>query len=464
MYSGGYCENPPPKEADDTGKSPCYSVAMKTAIEPSDNPAAFHSHLVERNLIHNETPNLLAHLQDCHAKGKVPSIYAGFDPSAPSLQVGNLVPALMLRRAQLTGLRPLVLLGGATGLIGDPSGKKAERNLLDKDTTENNLAKIKQQLSHFVDASPGKYQMKFVNNYDWFKSFGFIEFLRNVGKHITVNYMIAKDSVKLRMETGISYAEFGYMLIQGYDFLHLFETENCLIQAGGSDQWGNMTTGLELIRRKHGAEAHAVSIPLLTDSAGNKLGKTEDGALYLDANMTSPYQFYQYWLNQADADVGKILRSLTLLTMDYIRELEERMAKEPESRIAQRILAFDLTSTVHGEEAALSVEKAAKVMFSKDPESLNHIDAKTLQFLAREVPSSEFKKSESIGILDLLVRAKLCESKGEARRSLQGNAVSLNRVKITDEKYIVAQDKFANRPFLLLGLGKAKLHLVRLTD
>src|SRR3989338_1044438 len=260
---------------------------MRPAIEPSDNPAAFLSHLKERNLIQDETPGLLSYLKDCHAKGKVPSIYAGFDPSAPSLQAGNLVAALMLRRAQLCGIRPIVLLGGATGLIGDPAFKKAERTLLDKGTADANLEKIKRQLARLIDASPGKQQMKFVNNYDWFKSFGFIEFLRNVGKHMTINYMIAKDSVKLRMETGISYAEFGYMLIQGYDFLHLFENEDCAIQVGGSDQWGNMTTGIELVRRKHGAEAHAVSAPLLTDSAGNKLGKTEGGAIYLDPTMTS---------------------------------------------------------------------------------------------------------------------------------------------------------------------------------
>ena len=336
--------------------------------------------------------------------------------------------------------------------------------MLDKGTADANLEKIKRQLARLIDASPGKQQMKFVNNYDWFKSFGFIEFLRNVGKHMTINYMIAKDSVKLRMETGISYAEFGYMLIQGYDFLHLFENEDCAIQVGGSDQWGNMTTGIELVRRKHGAEAHAVSAPLLTDSAGNKLGKTEGGAIYLDPTMTSPYQFYQYWLNQADADVGKILRSITLLTMDYIRELEARMAKEPESRIAQKVLAFDLTATVHGEDAALAAETAAKVMFSKDPATLDQLDARTLGFLATEVPASEFKKGESVGILDLLVRAGLAASKGEARRSLQGNAVAINRAKVTDEKIVVTIETFKNRTFLLLGVGKSKLHLVLLRD
>jgi tyrosyl-tRNA synthetase len=264
------------------------------------------------------------------------------------------------------------------------------------------------------------------------------------------------------MDTGISYAEFGYMLIQGYDFLHLFESEKCAIQTGGSDQWGNMTTGIELIRRKHSKEAHAFSAPLLTDSAGNKLGKSEGGAIYLDAEMTSPYQFHQYWLNQPDADVGKILRALTLLDMDSILALEALTQSEPEARMAQKTLAEELTSLVHGKEAAIAAEAAAKVMFSKDPTSLDKIDARTLKLLAREVPTSRFARDEQIGILDLLVRSGLAASKGEARRSLQGNAVSLNRVKVSDEKLMLSSADFGERPFLLLGVGKAKLHLVLL--
>ena len=410
-------------------------------------------------MIQEETPGLLPYLQDCYRKQERPSVYGGFDPSAPSLQAGNLVTALLLRRAQLCGVRPLALLGGATGLIGDPSGKKAERTLLDKDQAEANLEKIKLQIGRLIDTDSGRYALKFVNNYDWFKNFGFIEFLRNVGKHMTVNYMLAKDSVKLRMETGISYAEFGYMLIQGYDFLHLYETEGCRIQVGGSDQWGNITTGIELVRRKHSAEAYALAAPLLVDAAGNKLGKSESGAIYLDPTMTSPYQFYQYWLNQPDADTGKILRSLTLLTQEYILELEERMRAEPEARLAQRVLAHDLTATVHGEEAALAAETAARVLFSKDPKSLQQIDARTLEFLAKEVPTSEF--TAAISLVDLLVESGLCSSKGDARRQLQGNAVSVNRVKVNDEKMQIDANLFAERNFLLLGLGKQKLHLVR---
>ena len=424
-------------------------------IKQISAPSQFLKHLVDRSLIHDQTPGLSGALEAAEKAGKSPPVYAGFDPSAASLQVGNLVAALLLRRAQLFGLKPIVLLGGATGLIGDPSGKKAERTLLDPQIAEANVAKIKGQLSLLVGES-----VRFVNNYDWFKDFGYIDFLRTVGKHITINYMTAKDSVKLRMDTGISYAEFGYMLIQGYDFLHLFESEKCSIQTGGSDQWGNMTTGIELIRRKHSSEAHAFSAPLLTDSAGNKLGKSEGGAIYLDAGMTSPYQFHQYWLNQADADVGKILRALTLLEMDSLRELDAATEREPDKRLAQRILAEEVTGLVHGKEAARAAEAAAKVMFSKDPTSLDRIDARTLEFLSREVPSSKFARDESIGILDLLVRSGLAASKGEARRSLQGNAVSINRVKVNDEKLVLSQSSFEARPFLLLGLGKAKLHLV----
>ncbi len=312
----------------------------------------------------------------------------------------------------------------------------------------------------FVDLDPGKYQAKLVNNYEWFETFGFLDFLRNVGKHVSVNYMLAKDSVRLRMDTGISYAEFGYMLVQGYDFLHLFESHGCRMQLGGSDQWGNITTGMELVRRKHQEDAHAVSTPLLTDAAGNKLGKSEGGAVFIDSNLTTPYQFHQYWINQADEDVLRILRTLTLLSDEYIAELELDVAEQPEQRRAQNVLAHDLTAMVHGEEAAMAVERAAKVLFSKNPESLDLIDAKTLEFLQAEVSSSEFAESDSIEITNLLVRTGLVKSKGEARRHIKGNAVSINREKVQDERLVVRKEQFANRGFILVGLGKSKLHLI----
>ncbi len=388
----------------------------------------------------------------------MPSAYIGLDPSASSLQVGNLMALLLLRRAQLCGVRPVILFGGATGLIGDPAGKKQERVLLDKNIVLKNLESMKKQVALLIDCDKGSYKAKFVNNYDWFHNLGYIDFLRTIGKHITINYMLAKDSVKLRMDTGISYAEFGYMLIQGYDFLYLYKEENCFLQLGGSDQWGNMTIGIELIRRRYRAEAHAISAPLLTDGAGNKLGKTEDGAIFLDPSLTSPYQFYQYWIQQADADVLKLLRSLTLLDDTSLAELEA--SKNPEERLAQKTLAQELTSMVHGKDAALSAKSAAKVLFSKNPDALNSLDVRGLEFLSREVPSSEFHARENVSLLDLLVRTGLAKSKGEARRSILGNGVSINRIKIQDEKYSITKEEFKKYPFLLLGVGKTKLHLV----
>lgn len=418
----------------------------------------FFEHLQRRGLIHNSTPHIEHYLAESKKNGEVPKAYVGFDPSGASLQVGNLMAVLLLRRAQLHGVQPIILLGGATGLVGDPSGKKAERTLLEKNVAEDNTRRIKKQLEKFIDFSPGPVQPIFVNNLDWFSSLNFVEFLRDVGKHITINYMIAKDSVKLRMETGISYAEFGYMLMQGYDFLHLFESHSCRIQLGGSDQWGNITTGTELIRRKHATEAHAISSPLLTDSAGNKLGKTEAGGIYLDPTVTTPYKFYQYWLQREDTEVIKLLNALTLLDDDVIAEAESWIKTAPEKRAAQKLLAQTLTNMVHDKATCESVEKASNVLFSKDPAALNQLDTKALQALAEEVPSSHFEGA--LGVLDLLVNSKLCSSKGEARRHIQGGAVSINRHKVTDEKQVIDNNTFADKDFLLIGLGKTQLHLI----
>lgn len=431
---------------------------MDRFLQANSNPFSFFEHLRARGLVQDHTPLLLDYLKSCHTAGMTPKIYCGFDPSAASLQVGNLQSALLLRRAQLHGLQPIILLGGATGQIGDPSGKKEERELKAKDEVVSNLAKIKAQLASVIDTSPGPYQAKFVNNHDWFENFRFLDFLRDVGKHISVNYMLAKDSVKIRLETGISYAEFGYMLVQGYDFLHLFEKEDCRLQVGGSDQWGNMTTGMELIRRKHGKEAYALSSPLLTDSAGNKFGKSEKGAIFLDATMTSPFRFYQFWLQQADADVPKLLRALTLLKDQYIAELEEQIRTAPEARSAQRVLAHELTRLVHGEATALASENASRVLFSKDPKTLDALGEKGLELLAQEVPSSRL--SEPTGILDLLVQTKLCASKGEAKRHVKSGAVSINREKVSDEGMKVELSAFGARNVILLGLGKSNLHLL----
>jgi tyrosyl-tRNA synthetase len=431
---------------------------MDRFLKANPNPLSFFEHLQARGLVHDHTPTLLEYLKSCKASGMVPKVYCGFDPSSSSLQVGNLQAAMLLRRAQLHGVQPIILLGGATGLIGDPSGKKEERVLLDKNVAEMNLASIKNQLGKILDFEPGKYQAKIVNNFDWFQDFRFLDFLRDVGKHITVNYMLAKDSVKIRLETGISYAEFGYMLIQGYDFLHLYEKEDCRIQLGGSDQWGNMTTGLELIRRKHGKEGYAISAPLMTDSAGNKLGKSEKGAIYLDEKMTSPFQFYQFWLQQPDSDAPKLLRFLTLLNDNYIGELEKQIETQPEARTAQRVLSHELTRLIHGEEAALASENASRVLFSKDPKVLEALSEKGLELLAQEVPSSKF--SGDVALLDLLVSTKLCASKGEARRHIKSGAITVNRQKVSDENSKVDASTFGGKRAVLLGLGKSNLHLV----
>ena len=433
---------------------------MSIYLKATGNPEDFIPHLRAYNLIHDLTPKLEEYFKDCRTKNITPKIYAGFDPSASSLHVGNLLPALMLHRAQLFGIQPIVLLGGATGLIGDPSGKKEERHLLENDTVEKNILAIQKQLEHCVDFSPGKTQAIIVNNYDWFKDFTFLDFLRNVGKHITVNYMTAKESVKIRMETGISYAEFGYMLVQGYDFLHLFETFHCAVQIGGSDQWGNITTGIELIRKKHGAEAHAVSAPLLTDFAGNKLGKSEKGAIFLDEKLTSPFAFYQYWLNIADADVGKVLRYLTLFNLNHIENLEAEISSSPEKRIPQKTLAHELTKFLHGEEAANGAENASKVLFSKDPAALESLGAHGLSLLSQEVPSTKISSLEGISLADLLTQTALAKSKGDAKRHIKAGAVSVNRGKIIDENHVLTNDAFQNRSFLLLGVGKSNLHLV----
>jgi tyrosyl-tRNA synthetase len=433
---------------------------MDRMLKPDNNPESFFQQLQQRGLIQDSTPKIQEYLHDCAAKGLVPKAYVGFDPSAPSLQVGNLVAASLLRRAQICGVQPIILIGGATGLIGDPSGKKEERVLQEKAVAAENCEKIKLQLANLIDTSPGKYQAIVRNNYEWFKDFGFLDFLRDVGKHMTINYMTAKDSVKIRMETGISYAEFGYMLVQGYDYLYLFEKEDCRIQLGGSDQWGNITTGLELIRRKHHAEAYAISTPLLTDSAGNKLGKSEKGAVFLDPKMTSPFQFYQYWLGQPDADMPKLMRTLSYFTMDYIAEIERQISAAPEKREAQKIFAQEITQMLHGAEAARGVESASQVLFSKDPEALKKLSESGLKILASEVPSSRLSLNPPIPLLDLLVQTKLCESKGEARRHVKANAVSINRQKVMDENAQVSSSMFADQPFLLLGLGKSNLHLV----
>ncbi len=349
--------------------------------------------------------------------------YAGFDPTAPSLHVGNLVPIMGLVHLQRTGHRPCALVGGGTGMIGDPSGKTAERTLQTAEQVKANAELIGRQLARFLDFSdPNGATLR--NNADWLLGLGAIAFMRDVGKHLTVNYMMAKDSVKSRMEAGISYTEFSYMLLQAYDFVELRRRHGVTLQLGGSDQWGNMTAGVELVRRIDGAEAHAVTFPLLTTSSGAKFGKTEAGAVWLDPGLTSPYQFYQFWINTDDRDAGKVMRLMTLMDRDTITGLEREIAEHPERREAQAALAREITTRIHGADAASVAHQVSLVLFGRG--EVAELSPSALSALAREVPSATVTRGESLWVADLFVRANLVKSKGEARRLAEQGGAYVN--------------------------------------
>ena len=355
------------------------------------------------------------------------TVYIGFDPTADSLHVGSLLPVMMLRRFQRAGHRPIALVGGATGMIGDPSGKSTERNLLSVDVLRANVAGMGRQLTHFLDFGAGPNSALLVNNFDWMGKFSYLEFLRDVGKHFPVNVMLGKDSVKSRLErtdSGLSYTEFSYMLLQAYDFVHLHDAYGCELQAGGSDQWGNITAGIDLARRMRSAQLHGLTCPLLTKSDGTKMGKTESGALWLDPAKTSPYQFYQYWINLADADVGKCLRFLTDLEREEIEAIETQHAAAPEKREAQKRMAAELTRLVHGEAGLDSAIRATSVLFGAEIVELD--DAELTEIFA-DVPSSALSRDrlsgEGLSVVDALVESGLAKSKGEARRPLSSRAV-----------------------------------------
>jgi tyrosyl-tRNA synthetase len=341
--------------------------------------------------------------------------YAGFDPTAPSLHVGSLVPIMGLVHLQRAGHRPCALVGGGTGMIGDPSGKTAERTLQTADQVLANSELIGKQIARFLDFSDRSGRGAILrNNADWLLKLSAIEFMRDVGKHLTVNYMMAKDSVKSRMEAGISYTEFSYMLLQAYDFVELRRRDGVTLQVGGSDQWGNMTAGVELVRRMDGAEVHAITFPLLTTSSGAKFGKTEAGAVWLDPDLTSPYQFYQFWINTDDRDAGKCMRLMTLMDRDTVAELEREMAEHPERRAAQAALALEITSRVHGADAASVAREVSLVLFGRG--DVAALSQAALKALAREVQGATANRDEQLTVADLFVRASLVKSKGEARR------------------------------------------------
>jgi len=403
-------------------------------------------------------------LPEVLAREKV-TAYIGFDPSSNSLQVGNLLALTGLARLQRYGHTPLGLAGGGTGMIGDPSGKKSERQMLSVEQVEANVEAIKKQLVRFLDFEVKDNTAQIVNNADWLRSVTMMEFLRDVGKHFTVNYMMAKDSVKTRLdrESGISYAEFSYQLLQAYDFLQLYDRYNCTLQAGGSDQWGNIVSGVALIRRKRSRSVHGIVYPMVTDADGNKLGKTERGTIWLDAEKTSPYRYYQFWLNQGDAETVDYLKYFTWLRRDEIEDLELKTAEHPERREAQRALAEAMTRITHGETALDKALRASRVLFGGDMAGLGSAD---IQDIFSDVPSSEVARSRfeggGVGIVDLLDELHVTRSRGEARRLVKNGGVYVNNVKVEDAAGSVALSDAIDGKFVVLRRGKKSYHLVRL--
>jgi tyrosyl-tRNA synthetase len=387
----------------------------------------FLDELAWRGLLIDETPNLRARL----AQGGITG-YVGFDPTASSLQIGNLVPVMLLAHLQRAGGKPIVLVGGGTGLIGDPSGRSKERPLLDEATISANAERQREQLSQFLEFDDTPAGAIMANNAEWLTRLGLVSFLRDVGKHFTLSYMLQKESVKGRMEDGISYTEFSYMLLQAYDFLHLYRTRGCELQLGGSDQWGNITAGIELIRRIEGGDAHGVCAPLLTTSGGAKFGKSEGGAMWLDPDLTSPYEFYQYWINADDRDVEAYLKIFTFMSADEIARLMESHTGDPGARIPHRSLALDVTSRVHGATVAESAAEASLTMFGTG----NPADAKaaTWDLLARDLPHGPLPPgfSTDTPVVDLIASSSIVRSKSEARRQIQQGGISLNGTVLRD--------------------------------
>ncbi|MCA0152128.1 tyrosine--tRNA ligase [Winogradskyella vincentii] len=419
----------------------------------------FVEELKWRGMIHDSMPGVEEHLAEA-----MRSAYVGFDPTADSLHIGNLVPIMLLAHYQRCGHKPVALVGGATGMIGDPSGKSSERNLLDEKTLRHNQEAIKKQLSHFLDfESDAPNAAELVNNYDWMKAFSFLGFIRDVGKHITVNYMMAKDSVKNRISSentsdGMSFTEFTYQLVQGYDFLHLYRDRDCTIQMGGSDQWGNITTGTELIRRIGNGKGYAITCPLITKSDGSKFGKSEGGNVWLDANRTSPYKFYQYWLNSSDEDAAKYIKIFTFLSQDEIENLIKEHAEMPHMRLLQKKLAEEITVMVHSKEEYENAVKASQILFSKSfKEDIVTLGEKTFLDVFEGVKQAELSKSEFDEGLDMIgalsAKTGFLNSNGEARRALKENAIAVNKVKVTED-YQLSSEDLINDKYIILSRGK----------
>ena len=418
----------------------------------------FVEELEWRGMLHDIMPETENHLN----QGPT-SAYIGFDPTADSLHIGSLVQILILMHFQRAGHQPIALVGGATGMIGDPSGKSDERNLLDSAALEKNVAGIKAQLERFLDfSSSNQNPAILVNNFDWMKDYSLIDFSRDIGKHITVNYMMAKDSVKKRLgsesQVGMSFTEFTYQLLQGYDFLYLYQNYNCTLQMGGSDQWGNITTGTELVRRKAGGKAYAITCPLITKADGTKFGKTEGGNIWLDKNRTSPYKFYQYWLNASDADAENYIKIFTFLSREEIDVLIEEHKETPHLRLLQKRIAEEVTVLVHSKEDLANAQRASQILFGKSTsEDLKQLDNATFLDVFDGVPQAQMEKAalaNGVEIISALAgEGKLLNSNGEARRALKENSISVNKTKVSDQKKITAADLINDR-YVLLQRGK----------
>lgn len=418
----------------------------------------FVEELQWRGMVHDVMPGL-----ENECVKEMMTGYVGIDPTADSLHIGHLVSVMMLKHLQASGHKPLLVVGGATGMIGDPSFKAEERKLLTIEDVRNNIAGIKRQLGKFLDFEEGKKNSaEILNNYDWMKDYLFLNFIRDIGKHITVNYMMAKDSVKKRLDTGLSFTEFSYQLIQGYDFLYLYENKGCRLQMGGSDQWGNITTGTELIRRKASGEAFALTCPLITKADGGKFGKTEKGNIWLDPEKTSPYAFYQFWLNCPDVETKRYIRIFTMLSKEYIETLEKQHDEAPHLRLLQKELAKDLTVRVHSEKDYEAAVEASGILFGQGTtDTLHHLDEQTLLSVFEGVP--QFKVSHddlNVNIIDLLAeKTSIMGSKGEARRSVKENAISVNKGKVNDE-FFISTDHLLNNKYILIQKGKKNYYLI----
>ena len=418
-----------------------------------------------RGLLHDIMPDTEAHLLEHATAG-----YIGFDPTADSLHIGSLVQILILKHFQNAGHKPIALVGGATGMVGDPSGKSAERNLLDEASLQKNIEGVKAQLGRFLDFNATENPAELVNNFDWMKDISLIDFVRDTGKHITVNYMMAKDSVKKRLSSeskvGMSFTEFTYQLFQGYDFYHLYKEMDCKLQMGGSDQWGNITTGTELIRRKAQGKAYAITVPLVTKADGTKVGKTEGGNVWLDAKRTSPYKFYQYWLNASDEDAEKYIKIFTFLDKEAIEALIIEHRETPHLRLLQKKIGEEVTIMTHGQEAFDNAIKASQILFGKSTsEDLKSLDEQTFLDIFEGVPQASVSKEDIDSGLDMIgalaAKTGFLNSNGEARRALKENAISVNKEKVKEDFVISTSDIIANA-YVLLQRGKKNYFLLKI--